>query len=356
MPAALALILAATLPGAAHADQYAVHLSCPALISLPTTEALAPRVFVRPPAGTWMPLPAIVAAGSLRLSLDPGKLGGGQAQLLINPPPGIDINDANPPYLSALILDGRRFPADSLVTLAAAATFPKHLTLVAHDAESDLDAASLQVTLDGKPVAPTAPTGPSSRALTASVRLPSPALGPHVIRYSLADASPQANRLEGEIAFARYDMTDRVIRVHGTTLAADSYFPTYPSLDALQDGVTALPGDTLPNANSWASTEDPVPHWVQATFSRPRTIRQVTIYWANYTREFHTSRCFEVQVPEGTGWKTLYRSPAAGEPEAVSTTVTFEPQQTQTFRVWQPAGQGSATRPNLMWLAEIEAR
>jgi len=38
------------------------------------------------------------------------------------------------------------------------------------------------------------------------------------------------------------------------------------------------------------------------------------------------------------------------------TTARFDPVTTSKFRVFMPAGKGSATRPNLLWVAEVKAR
>ena len=354
---AVLMTLAAWVAAPLCAQTYHAQFSCPALVSLPAGDVAAPRVFLRTPGQPWVAAEFQHEGGRITISLDPAKIGAGQAELLVNPPADVDIQDFAPPRLVSLSLDGRALPAEKSVVLPPSAAAPRRLRLSVEDFQNRLDVPAFRLYLDGVRVAAEPRVAAEQpKALTLDVRLPVASWGHHSLRYVVADASPQRNALEGEVGFARVDMRNAVLKEKGTTLVADSYFATYPSLDCLQDGDTKLPGNTLPNDISWASVENDAPHWLQASFRQPRKIRQVTITWANYTREFHTSRHFEVQLPDGESWKTVYKSPAEGEPEAASTIVTFPVEKVTGFRIWQAAGAGSAARPNLMWLAEVEAR
>jgi hypothetical protein len=139
-------------------------------------------------------------------------------------------------------------------------------------------------------------------------------------------------------------------------VAVDSSFPGYESLTPINDGSTTLSGTSCGNDVTWASTETPADHWVEVTLPKPTPIKEVSIYWAAYTDVVHSPKAFQVQIPEGDGWKAVYASPAEGEKESRVTTARFAPVTVSKFRVFMPAGKGSATRPNLLWVTEVKAR
>lgn len=354
---ALTLVCASALAAGASAQGYQVRVTCAAVLTLPVPAEAEPVVFIRDAATPWRPAQFTPQGGRVVIPLDPASFAGGRARLLINPPPGVDIHDAHPPRLVRVQVDALARAPERDIALGPVARPPRRLVLVAEDRENALDPASLRLTLNGRPLRArlrVEHAGP--RALWVRAYLPALGYGEHIIRYALADASPQANRLEGRISFGHYDMTNLVLAAHGTRLTADSHFVNYPSLDCLQDGEAPPPGDSLPNAISWASAETNSPHWVEVDFGRLREIREVVVHWASYTHQINTSRTFEVQAPENGDWRAVYRSPEEGEPEALFTRAEFEPLTVRRFRVWQPAGGGGTARPNLMWLTEIEAR
>ncbi len=353
----VAVVAVAALAAPAAAQAYRVQFSSPVTVALPVPAVVKPVVQVRAADGCWRPADCRLEQGRLVISLDPARLGGSRAMLLVNPPADMDIADARAPRLTAARVGRDYHTARSEIFLGVASDWPRRIVLSIADAENALDPRSLSLSLDGAPLTRRVRLrNLSPRAVTVRARLPKSDYGDHVLRYAIADASPQGNTLEGTIRFARFDMTNYVLAAHGTKLSADSYFSSYPSLACLQDGDVKLPGNTLPNDISWASEETGTPHWVQVDFDRPRSLHEVVVYWANYSHEPHTARVFEVQVPAPGGWQTLYRSPEGGEKPAACTTAGFAPRTVTRFRVFQPAGAGSPSRPNLMWLAEIEAR
>lgn len=357
LPLAFMIGLLGQLTCRAGAQSYCVHLSCRATIALPSGPVAQPIVYIRHAGVAWHPADFQLEDGRIVITLDPAKLGGGRALLLINPPEDMDIHDARPPRLLQLQVDGETLDPRAEVSLGASSKWPRRVDLTVADSANALDLRSVRVSLDGDRISDgirVSASGP--RSLKVRAKLPKVDYGDHVIRYSIADASPQANRLLGEISFGRYDMTNFVLAAHGTELLADSHFIGYDSLACLQDGDVKLPGHTLPGSISWASAETNSPHWVEVQFGRRRTIKEVTIYWANYTHELHTSKAIEIQIPEGDGWNAVYESLPEGEKESVCTTAEFAPVTVTGFRVYQPAGAGSPSRPDLMWLAEIEAR
>jgi hypothetical protein len=136
----------------------------------------------------------------------------------------------------------------------------------------------------------------------------------------------------------------------------DSNYPNYPSIAPLTDGHKILSGAGAGNDVTWASAEHDGPHWIEVTMQEEKELSEVTIYWAYSGSTFHTSQKTMIQVPDGDGWKTIYESPDEGPGQQRSTTFTFDPVMTDRFRIVQPPGGGSPGRPDLMWVAEVEAR
>lgn len=353
----LVALAVAVLPWAvAGAQSYVVEGSDPLIVAPPVAQE-APVVYVRSGDDPWQPAEFRAEDGRIMLSLDPAILHAGRALLLVNPSPGVDINDTAAPTLTALAVDGVARKVDPRVDLGAVGRAPEKLALEVEDAGNELDAGSVRVQVDGQRLlGGLYVAAPRPRALVIAAQLRPMETGTHTVRYQVQDTSPQANVLSGEVTFAYHDLTNLVLAAHGTRLTCDSCFPGYDSLPVLQDGVTKTAPATLPPETTWASAETPEPHWVQVDFGQPRTISQVKLFWANYVHQFHSSRHVQVEIPQGDGWRAVYVSPPEGEPDTWVTTASFAPIEVSRFRVWQPAGQGSPKRPNLMWLVEIEAR
>ncbi len=168
--------------------------------------------------------------------------------------------------------------------------------------------------------------------------------------------SPQANLLHGTIRFSAQDPSNKALAAQGAKVTVDSCFPNYESLAAVNDGFSRLSGESCGSDVTWASAETPEEHWVAVTFPAPQRIRKVTVTWAYHTHQAHSSRRIEIQIPKEGGWQSVYRSPGGGEGESRTMTFTFPEATTRAIRLWQPAGGGSKDRPNLLWIAEIEAR
>lgn len=338
------------------ADAYRVELSCPATVTLPSDSGAVPTVYLRDSSARWAPADFELQEGRLVIPLDPAKLGGGHAMILVDPPRDLNIRDTVAPRLLGLWLDGRALGTEARAYAGVASTAPERLVMVVEDRQNRLDEESLSLSVNGYRVDRVRVIRQGPRRLWIRAYLPRLDYGDHTLAYSIADVSPQRNRVEGAIRFARYDLNNYVLAAHGTTLTPDSYFPSYPSHACLQDGNKDLPGNTLPNDISWASEETATPHWVEIDFGQVREVKELTVYWANYSDRLNTSKTVEVQVPEGEGWRAVYRSPESGETPGQCTTLSFKPVSVRKLRLWQPAGAGGVHRPNLMWLAEIEAR
>jgi len=274
--------------------------------------------------------------------------------LLVNPPAGLVLDDFEGPKLTGLKVDGKALRAAPTVDLGALPAAPQQLVASFADTANAIAPGSDQVMLDGATAA--VPGAGSGRTATLAWRLPPLEYGKHEIVLSVADTSPQHNVSRYVIRFEYIEKGNVALAAQGATVAVDSSFSGYESLTPINDGNTALSGTSCGNDVTWASAEVPSDHWVEITLAKPTEIKEVTIYWAAYTDVAHTARHFQVQVPDGAGWKAVYTSPDAGEKESRITTARFAPVTTTKFRVFMPSGQGSTTRPNLLWVTEIKAR
>jgi hypothetical protein len=353
------------LTAAVAADLYAASFTGPVILQLPGFGQARPKVFIRAGAGQWQPAQYETQDGRLLFRLDPAKLGSGEIMLLVNPPAGLVMNDFAPPRLTGLKMDGKPQRTSSPLDLGNLPTPPCQFVATLADRDNPLKPQGWSATFDGATVPVSAATsGP--RQVTLTLTLPQVEYGPHEIVFAAADNSPQSNIARQVIRFVYLDAGNVALASLGATVKVDSVFPGYESLVCLNDGVTALSGTSCGNDVTWAPLEVPADHWAEVTFPKPTTIKEVSLYWAAYTDVAHTARHFQIQVPEGPDgaavpsgpvtWKAVYTSPAAGEQESRVTTARFDPVTVTRFRVFMPSGQGSTTRPNLLWLAEIKAR
>ena len=141
------------------------------------------------------------------------------------------------------------------------------------------------------------------------------------------------------------------LSANGTTVATDSFFrDAYEkSSPLLIDGINTNDGLFT---STWASAERDEPHWVELTLPRPTQVDEVRIYWALYQDQSHVSRHHLIQAWQNKAWKTIIE--ISNEPDGSCKVHTFPALTTSKLRIWQPTGGGSAGRPDLMWLGEIE--
>jgi len=137
----------------------------------------------------------------------------------------------------------------------------------------------------------------------------------------------------------------------GSEAGADSSYPDYLP-HSLNDGIQSYAGTDF-RRQAFATGEAPGPHWVQISFPAERAVSRVVVYWAQDKGELYAARSFQVQVPDGEQWRTVAEG---GEPTATHFSISdFEQVQTTALRLLQPAGGGDAKRPDLLWIAEVEA-
>jgi len=137
-------------------------------------------------------------------------------------------------------------------------------------------------------------------------------------------------------------------------VSVDSTYDGY-NTRPLTDGVTDVReiGAMRYNQGNWASAEEPAEHWVEFDFGRPARVTAVYVYWGFDRDRYMPSRVAELQIPDGAGgWRTLARLEPGGHYDR--TAFEFEPVSAPRLRVLQPAQQGPANRPFVMWVRELE--
>ncbi|MEI6499511.1 MAG: hypothetical protein WCP21_00630 [Armatimonadota bacterium] len=356
----LCLLIASAVACTTAAVAGTVAATCAAAttVGIPYVGKGAARVFLRSGEGRWRQIAVKQEEGRLVFELDPSKLGSANLALLIDPPGSMIIDDYAGPTVSAITVDGKALSAGASSDLGSLSAGPKTISVTFKDAANSLSPTGCHATVDGVPVSvrPVWITRQGDREATLRVRLPALEYGKHEITLRASDTSPQMNETAVALRFNYLESGNVALAALGAKVAVDSCFGGYESLVPLNDGNTVMPGDHCGNDISWASSEVAADHWAEVAFPKSTAIREVTVYWAAYTDVSHTARHFEVQIPDGAGWTALYKSPAEGEKAAPLTTARFAPVTVSKFRLFVPAGQGSATRPNLLWIGEIKAR
>jgi len=144
---------------------------------------------------------------------------------------------------------------------------------------------------------------------------------------------------------------DSLARDSRVRVDVDSTYSGY-STRALTDGVTDTTGVDW-NEAAWASEESGGPHWVRITFPEPSTVQSLSAWWNTEGGVTYTSRRGAV-----IGWTESDEKVVLGEftnqKSVPVTRVEFEPRKLKAIELRQPPRGGSETRPNLMWLSEIE--
>jgi hypothetical protein len=360
--ATVSVILAISMLCAAMASAFTVQATCtaPVRLTLPIATQTAPMVvLVKSDDGSWQPAQYELHDGRISFYLQPAELGIGQIMLLINPPADLDIHDTNPPQLIGLKAGDNPLPARLSINLGALKQAPSTIRAGFYDAENKMDPTSVLVTLNGVrlPGARLKVDTPHPQRAIATVDLGQIEYGLHRLTISMADTAPTANTTQVTIDFERAD-TSNFLRspMEEIEMLASSYYPNYEALNALNDGFKKLTGAGCGNDVSWASADNSSDHWLEVTMAQEQTVSEVTVYWAYSGGVYFTSQKILIQVPDDGGWRNVYSSPQEGHSVGPCTSFSFEPVKTNRFRIYQPAGGGSASRPNLMWLAEVEAR
>lgn len=104
--------------------------------------------------------------------------------------------------------------------------------------------------------------------------------------------------------------------------------------------------------SAWASAEvEGEDVWLSFEFDAPLSGGKLEIIWATDQSQFYVSQKYFIQVKRNDHWQDIVE--ASGEHMPVS--IHALPQKSyQGIRIYQSAGNGSKTRPNLMWIAQVK--
>ncbi len=137
----------------------------------------------------------------------------------------------------------------------------------------------------------------------------------------------------------------------GVRVTADSAYSGYTTAP-LHDGILETVG-LLWHAAAFASAETAEPHWIRVQFPAPETVSSVTAHWNAEGGALYASRRAEVWglMPDGRTAKLgAFDSASTG----TTARVTFAPALVRGIEWRQPASGGSAARPDLLWMVELE--
>lgn len=145
------------------------------------------------------------------------------------------------------------------------------------------------------------------------------------------------------------------LQANGGTVQADSNFGGYHP-DVVNDGELNDQVETNRWADvAWASAETETDHWLEIDLAGQKTIGGVSIFWARDMGKWHASSNIVVQYWDGSKWVDVAKYASDRDTTNVySTSFTFVPVKTDKVRIFQPKGGGPISRPNLMWVAEVQ--
>jgi hypothetical protein len=138
----------------------------------------------------------------------------------------------------------------------------------------------------------------------------------------------------------------------GTTVIVDSNYAGYGA-EPLTDGKTN-PRGTDWAQRAWASDENAGPHWIELRLPQATPVRAVRVWWAEDAGELHASRQVEAQAREGGEWRAVTGQEVQPDAEPGVTVIHLPPKAVKELRIHQAPHGGSASRPDLMWVTEVE--
>jgi len=167
----------------------------------------------------------------------------------------------------------------------------------------------------------------------------------------VAEAGPDS--FEGEtvaLCGAPAQLDPNLARVEGVAVAVDSSYQGYGPAP-LADG-RVWPAGVQWAERAWASAESGGDHWIELAWPRPVELSRVIVYWNVEADAVYAAQSVVVKVERDGVWNPVATAdPAPGE---AATQILLSPTEARSIRVVQPAGMGSALRPNLMWVTEVQ--
>ncbi len=324
-------------------------------VSLPSTAASG-DVLYRSRDG-WAPLLTSRTPGALNFTLSSTDLTHGSTTVTTSVRPWVNLEDAGPPRVVSISVDGRDFGATTRLDLGGVEVCPQTMTFEIADADNWLRTKSYEVSSKGRTFRPS-DTPVTLERLTpqrSRLRLQIPdmigGLGPmNVITVSADDWALDSEDLNCAVIF-------RHVEPHtlddGTRLAVDSVTDNKAWADwtVVADGTKMDSSGGTTAGKTWLSEANDAPHWIVARFPEPRTVTAVNIWWA-YWNHYHTSRHYRIQACEGDEWTDLLT--VTSHTAEQCSRHELDPVLTRCIRVWQSAGGGNADEKEHLWISELE--
>lgn len=137
----------------------------------------------------------------------------------------------------------------------------------------------------------------------------------------------------------------------GATATADSSYSEYDPAVTI-DGVWETTGLHWTRA-AWASQDNAAKdgHWLEIKLPRAVSVSKAWIYWAIDNNHVFSSRAYDLEVWQEGKWQPVAQ--VRDNPPSTVSRHEWPPVTTDRLRIHQLQGGGTATRPNIMWIAEV---
>ncbi len=181
--------------------------ACALALSLSAALSAGPTAHLRGPDGKWSEAPVRQERGKIIVKISPAQTDQGKALLVINKPPWMVLEDAAPPVIEEVTLNGRApRETDGALDFGSLEAGPQKLRVRLRDELNPVDPRTIRLLLDGRPVSIPARAGAPAKMdqqLDYSLALPAltNVIGRHTLQISAADASPAQNRVAREFSY-----------------------------------------------------------------------------------------------------------------------------------------------------------
>lgn len=347
----------AVAQGTATVERWQVQATGPVTITMDEADT-GTGVWARSSDGAWHKLEAGTRDGAIVISLSAAQMRGGSALVVINPPPWLQMDDAEPPAVVRFTIDGVNHAQESEVQLGWTDRMPREVVLAVQDELNPLDPSSPQVRFLGRTLRP---GDPGVQFIPHGERA-----GTLRVRVRALEGASEAIRGRLELSIDDYAIDEVETRralswalVPSTTLD-DGTVVTIDSLTSAEgwedwtvviDGEVMTDADTTTAGKTWLSDKREDEHWIRFEFPEPRIVDGIDLWWPYY-QKWRTSRNYQVQTWDGHRWVTQLE--VTDQEECAHSEHRFDPVTTTAVRVLQAPMGGQAERQDLMWLAEAQ--
>ncbi len=190
------------------------------------------------------------------------------------------------------------------------------------------------------------------RAIPLRAATPEPGLrATYSVEVSAVAAGAEWGRATG--ALTRFPSSQNLLTDPNVEVRVDSTFAGY-SVGPLRDGILDT-ADLDWSESAWASADIAVPHWVEVRWPAPQRITAATVHWAKDNETYFRSTHYRLQFRRNESWED-WSDASREESEAADQYRAAAPLLTDGLRLWQEVGGGSRSRPNLLWVRELDVR